>query len=52
MLRLLRFTDKNQAASPFRNGGPQNRASSPRTGSTLMTSAPMSPRYIDAVGAA
>ena len=48
----MRFTERNQAASPLRNGGPQTRASSPRTGSILITSAPMSPRYIDAVGAA
>ena len=50
MLRLLRFTERNHAASPLRNGGPHPRASSPRSGSILMTSAPMSARYIDAVG--
>ncbi len=52
MLRLLRLTERNHAASPLRKGGPQPRASSPRRGSILMTSAPMSARYIEAVGAA
>ena len=52
MLRLLRLTERNQAASPLRKGGPQPRASSPRRGSILMTSAPMSARYMEAVGAA
>ena len=51
-LFLFRLTERNHAASPLRNGGPHARASSPRVGSTLMTSAPMSPRYIDVVGAA
>ena len=42
--RLLRLTPRKYAASPLANGGPQPRVSSPEPGgSTLITSAPMSP---------
>src|SRR3954452_4674544 len=52
-LRLLRLAERNHADSSPTNGGPQLRASSPEPGrSTFTTSAPMSPRYIVAVGPA
>lgn len=50
---LLRFAEANHADVPSTNGGPKLRASSPTPGlSTLMTVAPRSARYIDAVGPA
>src|ERR1700759_108932 len=52
-LRLLRLADRNHADSVPTNGGPHVRESSPEPGrSTLTTSAPMSARYIAAVGPA
>src|SRR6516164_10138671 len=50
--RLLRLKLWNVADAPAQNGGPQLRASSPSTFSTLMTSAPRSPRISPAYGAA
>jgi hypothetical protein len=42
--RLLRLMPRKYAASPATKGGPQPRVSSPLSGgSTLITSAPMSP---------
>src|SRR5262245_36749988 len=52
MLFLPRFTDMKYVASPFTNGG-HERVSSPLPGSsTLMISAPMSPRIIEQKGPA
>src|SRR5207248_5344180 len=54
MLRLLRFTASKYVARPASsNGGPHERVSSPVRGrSTLITSAPRSPRTIVAKGPA
>src|SRR3954452_7908009 len=50
-LRLLRLTDKKYELSPFTNGGPYRRLSSPIRGSSIFTtSAPRSPRCIVAKG--
>src|SRR5258708_4640429 len=51
--RLLRLAARKYADSPPANGGPQLRVSSPpEGGSTLMTSAPMSPSIMAQVGPA
>ena len=50
--RLLALTARNPGDTPFQNGGPQRRASSPSGRSTLITSAPRWARISPATGPA
>ncbi len=52
MPRLFALTARKPGETPFQNGGPHLRASSPSGRSTLMTSAPMWARISAAMGPA